>query len=194
MKSSYVLSTATSRAAGGPPVATYPLGDCVDDYIYTAGAGDLDAHNGRYCYTPEYPGGTYAYFVTINDSLKPVYPFVIGPTYYGVVGSTGSHITPVGSDTTFNPIKLGVQAAHKTIKYIIAPNPVSEYAYIYMDASSMNNIKGTLCDMNGKVVRTIDDMQPTIAYALNMTDLPAGIYVLNFTSGDEKVTEKIVKK
>jgi len=194
MKSSYILSTATSRAAGGPPVSTYPMGDCIDDYIYTAGSGDLDVHNGRTCVTPEYPGGTYAYFVTIDDSLKPAYPFVLGPTYYGVVGSTSTHITPAGPDTTYTPASLAVnQQAGKTIKYVIAPNPVQDFAYIYMDAGNVNNVTATLYDMNGRALRAIYDLQPSIAYAMDMTDIAAGMYILKFVSGDAVVTEKIVK-
>jgi len=193
MKSSYVLSTASSRPAGGPPVGTYPMGDCIDDYTYTAGAGDLDVHNGRFCYTPEYPGGTYAYFVTIDASLNPVYPFVLGPTYYGVVGSTNTHITPVGPDTTFHTSSLGV-ATTGLIKYVIAPNPVADHAYIYMDAANVNNVKAALYDMKGRKVRELPDLQPTIAYALEMSDLPRGMYILNFEAGEVRATEKIVKQ
>ena len=44
---------------------------------------DLDTSNGRYCVTPEYPGGTYAYFMTVDDFNGAVYPYIIGNTYYG---------------------------------------------------------------------------------------------------------------
>ena len=47
MRSSYVLTTDTTRL-NGPTVSAWPLGDCCEDYIYTSGAGDLDAHNGRF--------------------------------------------------------------------------------------------------------------------------------------------------
>jgi hypothetical protein len=43
----------------------------------------LDEHNGRFCVTPEYPQGTYCYFLTIDSSSNPVYPFLIGPTLFG---------------------------------------------------------------------------------------------------------------
>ena len=191
MKSSYVLSTDTTRASG-PSVSAYPLGDCCEDYVYTAGAGDLDIHNGRFCYTPDYPSGTYAYFVTIDDSLKPAYPFVIGKTYYGIVASTSTHITPTGSDTTYTGVTN--ISNMKTIKYQIAPNPVEDFAYIYMDANNMNNVKGNLYDATGRLVKTIENMQPTIAYSLNMSDLPSGTYLLSFEGNGERVTEKIVKK
>ena len=33
------------------------------------GEGDLDEHNGRYCVTPDFPNGVYAYFATISDGF-----------------------------------------------------------------------------------------------------------------------------
>ena len=52
-----------------------------DDYVFK-NTGDLDSHNGRYCRTPEYPKGTYAYFVGITSiSLLPEFPYFIGDTY-----------------------------------------------------------------------------------------------------------------
>jgi hypothetical protein len=60
MRSSYRLKSGT-RPSG--PGGTYN-GWFNQDYEYVAGSGDLDAANGRYCVTPEYPKGTYAYFLT----------------------------------------------------------------------------------------------------------------------------------
>ena len=70
-----------------PNRPSYPSGFFVEDYEYT-GNGDLDEFNGRFCITPEYPNGIYAYFCTINDSVdtngsfqnykKPLFPYVIG--------------------------------------------------------------------------------------------------------------------
>lgn len=109
MASSYVLTTATTRLYG-PPMSSYAAGTFVEDYVYTAGAGDLDAHNGRFCVTPEYPSGTYAYFVTINSSFTPQYPFVIGPTFYGTPQmsdmGTGGHNTIPGTATLYNPYTI----------------------------------------------------------------------------------------
>ena len=197
MASSYVLSTATSRLNGPPVNATYPEGNMNEDYVYTAGAGDLDEHNGRYCVTPDYPSGTYAYFVTINASLAPVYPYVLGPTYYGIPGNTHPHVTPVGPDTTYttDTSTTVAQVRNTTIKYQVVPNPIIDHAYIYMDATSTNNIKGSLYDATGRLVKTVDYlMQPSIAYALDMSDLPAGTYILSFEGGGKTVTQKLVKE
>jgi len=87
MKSGYELKTSFLNR---PPISLYPLGFFIEDYIYT-GAGDLDEHNGRFCVTPDYPNGTYAYFATINtinDSVgpfknfrRPQFPYLIGDSY-----------------------------------------------------------------------------------------------------------------
>lgn len=57
-------------------------GAFVEDYIFTRTKGTLDEHNGRFCVTPEYPNGTYAYFLTFKDEQLtiPQFPYVIGPT------------------------------------------------------------------------------------------------------------------
>jgi hypothetical protein len=83
MVSGYTLNSADSRVGtSAENITQYPLGIFIQDYSFTA-SGDLDQHNGRYCVTPDYPSGTYAYFITLNDLLKPVYPYIIGSTYYG---------------------------------------------------------------------------------------------------------------
>jgi hypothetical protein len=69
----------------GPVVsARYPLGYFVEDFEYVNTMGDLDQFNGRFTVTPQYPGGIYAYFVTVDASKTPEYPFIVGPQYYGV--------------------------------------------------------------------------------------------------------------
>lgn len=71
----YTLSGSPLR----PP--SFSLGFFVEDYVYN-GLGDLDVHNGRFCITPEYPNGTYAYFIGLNNSTKlPEFPYFIGNTY-----------------------------------------------------------------------------------------------------------------
>ena len=51
-------------------------GSFVQDYEYSVGhnGSTLDEHNGRFCVTPDFPNGTYAYFVTAT------YPYIIGPS------------------------------------------------------------------------------------------------------------------
>ena len=76
-----------------PSLTEFPLGFFVEDYVYLKTSDDtvLDENNGRFCVTPEFPNGTYAYFATINslaDSSgvfakykRPTFPYLIGQNY-----------------------------------------------------------------------------------------------------------------
>ncbi|HEU4717279.1 MAG TPA: T9SS type A sorting domain-containing protein, partial [Bacteroidia bacterium] len=141
---------------------------------------------------------TYAYFVTIDASLNPVYPFVIGPTYYGTVqsgntGPTGGHVTITESTTVYTGATGINDAAAHTIGATIVPNPVQDYAFVYMDATSANNVTGRLYNSTGQLISTTENMQPSIAYSLDMTACPPGVYIFVMESGDRKFTQKIVK-
>ncbi len=131
----------------GPSVSgTYPLGYYVEDFEYVPGLGDLDEYNGRSCVTPEYPGGTYAYFSTIDSAGNSEYPYLIGPDYYGVVisgntGPGGGHVTVSEPVTSFRgvvaydsndstredsstTIRVSAQvSASLTVSYAILSNP-----------------------------------------------------------------------
>ncbi|MCH2102170.1 MAG: YHYH protein [Planctomycetes bacterium] len=123
MESSYTLRNITrrrvlpdgtrlSQSDYGPDVsAQYPLGCYVQDFKLVAGSGDLDEHNGRFGITPEYPQGTYAYFMTVDENLEPAYPYLIGPRYYGVVdtvntGPGGGRANPPGTATDYDPFSI----------------------------------------------------------------------------------------
>jgi hypothetical protein len=85
MNSGYVLNNSRTN---GPSIVTHPLGIFDKDYTWVpnlnSGKTFLDQNNGRYCVTPEYPNGTYAYFVTIDSGGEPEYPYIIGKNYYGI--------------------------------------------------------------------------------------------------------------
>jgi hypothetical protein len=95
MESSYRLRSITQRTSlpdgtllpanlYGPNVnGTYPLGYFAEDFEYVEGLGDLDEYNGRFAVTPEYPGGVYAYYTTIDAFGDAAYPYLLGPQYYG---------------------------------------------------------------------------------------------------------------
>lgn len=77
MTSSYALMT--QEAYG----RTYSFGQLsngtfVQDWEYDSDSGTLDYYNGRHTKTPEYPNGTYAYFVTQDENNIPVFPYIFG--------------------------------------------------------------------------------------------------------------------
>ncbi len=105
-------ATAQNRSATltagqyGPAVnATYALGHYLEDFDYLGHLGktqgtdfDLDLYNGRFCVTPEFPGGTYAYFVSIEADGTPKFPYNIGRWFYG--NPTGAAVTSITETVT----------------------------------------------------------------------------------------------
>jgi hypothetical protein len=93
----------------GPPVsAQYPLGVYIEDYEYVGGLGDLDQYNGRMTVTSEFPGGTYAYYATLDAGSAAAYPYFIGPRYFGVVATDNfgpGQVTIPGDAQTIAPQK-----------------------------------------------------------------------------------------
>ncbi len=97
MMSGYELKTYTNnmRGNGGPPVnSTYVDGYFEEDYQYVAnqtlpsGEYELDQYNGAFVYTPQFPNGTYAYFATTDaTNTNAMYPYMVGPDYYGTPSS-----------------------------------------------------------------------------------------------------------
>ena len=63
LTSSYRLKEGTRPNGELGPGGRYD-GAFVQDYAYVEGSGDLDECNGRICVTPEFPEGTYAYFLS----------------------------------------------------------------------------------------------------------------------------------
>lgn len=93
-----------------PSTTAYPLGSFVEDYVYV-GDGHLDRRNGRYCITPDFPGGTYAYFMTVDGSFNPEFPYILGDQFYGEVVAEGSSVpqNPVFEQPASAGAQIGTQ-------------------------------------------------------------------------------------
>jgi hypothetical protein len=95
-------------AMSGPAVSTtFPLGRYLEDNAYlgdlvnpNTGSNyvlgvdfDLNEWNTRWCYTPEFPNGTWAYFVCVTSNGAPAFPYNIGRTFFGnLVGGAVANI------------------------------------------------------------------------------------------------------
>lgn len=195
MRTSYVVSTATTRANGPNVNATYPAGCYIEDYIYSAGSGDLDARNGRFCITPEYPAGTYAYFVTLNAALDPEFPYTFFGTYYGVVqpGNTGpgsGHNTITESVTTYNP--SGINDIDNEIEFSVYPNPAKDFVALFISPSAINNNTATLVNSLGQKIFEQELIQPAITYFFDISKAEAGIYFLIVRNKNLSTSRRVV--
>ena len=94
----YIFGYQTSGLGLRTVQSGYILGDLVQDYIYDSSVGTLDEFNGKFAVTPDYPNGTYAYFMTEDSGGNPVYPYVIGRKFYGTPLFEGNSVPEVLSD------------------------------------------------------------------------------------------------
>ena len=123
-----------TAAQYGPPVnATYLLGHYIEDFDYrgdlspaqTQGVDfDLNEQNVRFCVTPEFPAGTWAYFTTINADNSPAYPYTTGRQYFGTPTGGGTNATTMNADTPLTQHFLGGANTPLTIgtPNVAAPN------------------------------------------------------------------------
>ena len=200
MKSSFQLRNITTRTTlytgatvtAGPAVnVTYPLGYFKEDYEFVSHPNDasyLDIHNGRFCVTPEYPNGTYCYFATVDANHNSAYPYVVGPTFYGV--KTASKVTTITEATTtlstilFNPDKLNM---------IVFPNPASDFFAVQVPMA-LQDMKVELVDTLGKVIQTQTLYQGSTMCYFDVQTLYEGVYFVRIANDNISNSTKIIIK
>jgi hypothetical protein len=99
----------TYQTTGPNGTTTYTLGRYCGDYDFLGDLGqtqgstfDLDTYNGRSCVTPEFPGGTYAYFVSIDAAGNTAFPHMLGKQYYGTPNAGNATSVPGNAVQLFN--------------------------------------------------------------------------------------------
>ncbi|WP_264522407.1 YHYH protein [Flavobacterium sp. N1994] len=194
MKSSYQLRTNTTRT-NGPAInavvgtQTFFNGYFREDYEYVAHPSDptyLDAHNGRFCVTPEYPAGIYCYFATVDANHKSTYPYVVGPTFYGNI--TVSTVTSVPSGTT----TLATNAVQNSdFKVVIAPNPASDFIAIQTPMAE-NDMDVYLVNELGQIVKSSKILQGSTLSIIETDTVYNGIYFVKVTDGKNVKTVKVI--
>ena len=171
MKSGYSLRSITTRttlpygvaltpAQYGPDVSTtYPIGYYCEDYEWLASnGGDLDEYNGRFCVTPEYPAGTYAYFVTVDATGAAVFPYYIGIDYYGApdqanFGLTSALTMPTGlSDCLLPETDAITNVLANGSGFSVYPNPSTGHISITTATDKYTDV--VICNEVGAVVYT----------------------------------------
>jgi len=194
--------TVLNSSQYGPAISsTYPLGCFYEDYELASTGVDLDKHNGRFAVTPEYPAGTYAYYLTVDAAGNPEYPYLIGPTYYGVVtagnsGPGGGHITitepvnqyiPTGIYNTSQPVNFTL--------YQNYPNPFNPETNIKFDLMKNEFVTLRVFDINGREVRTLVNEKMsagTYSVKFNAVNMPSGVYYYSLKTETNTVTNKML--
>ena len=186
----------------GPAVSSqYPLGCFTEDYEQATSNFDLDSHNGRFCVTPEYPDGTYAYFITIDQQRNPEYPYIIGSTYYGevVAGNAppGGHVTITEPVTQYIPL-TGIENNNEPADFSLYqnyPNPFNPETNIKFNISESGLTILKIYDMTGKQVASLMNeklIQGSYVVKFNAGNLASGVYYYELTSENFKQLKKMI--
>ena len=202
IKSGYQLRNITVRntsptgqtVTNGPNVSTtYPLGYFREDYEFIAGATPdvLDIHNGRFCVTPEYPNGTYAYFATVDANWNSAYPYVVGPTFYGI--KTGAKVTSITEPVTlYNPSISGLSNDIINENSItVYPNPTSEFIAIQLPGMIKTPVMLELLDAQGKLLSSSTILPGSTISWIDIRTVYAGNYWIRINSDGKQTVKSI---
>jgi hypothetical protein len=179
-----------------PSTETYPIGFFVEDYIFT-GNGDLDEHNGRFCITPEYPNGIYAYFCTISDSradltspfvnyFPPTFPYVIGLTYKNKVIQSANKFEELGSKILRNTTPYNLLSERSDYNFILNPSRIKDESLeiIKTKSSIVDEIRVLNPGLDYKVNDIINFSDNTIAKVDNISGVAITSINVSSTSLD----------
>lgn len=183
-----ILPDGSTSSPAGPAInATFPLGTYWEDYEYVQGLGHLDEYNGRFCYTPDFPNGTYAYFITMDGAGEPQFPYLTGLEYYGVISNPGEIGGPAGNITIPGSAVCGalVSVEQEELTYEIYPNPAN-------DILNVKGINGTNYQIHDQTGRLVDS--GIISNQIDISSLSNGTYILSLERNGATSFEHIVKQ
>ena len=205
IESGYELRSMTARTthadgstvSSGPAInTTFPLGYFREDYGWISHPNNdeyLDEHNGRFCVTPEYPNGTYAYFCTVDSDWNSTYPYVVGPTFYGIY--TQGKVANITETTTVYTSSIGFsEAEFGDLNLSIFPNPASDLIAIQIQELVKDDLRVSLLDLSGRVVKKATiNKGSTIAY-FDVQTVYEGTYIVQIQNGSShnSIRQKIV--
>ena len=189
MKSGYSVEQKGNR----PPTSIYPLGFFVEDYTYNKVTDDniLDENNGRFCITPDYPQGVYAYFTTVGTTAEtsgifknykaPVFPYVVGENFKAIPDTFNWQLNNNQDD--YNLEENGWRRNTKPLNLM---DDDSQYPYLYIP----NHLKQT-----GKVQGTSPGEISSVGILTGGTEYRVGDKLVfdNVGTSGYNVTAKVSK-
>lgn len=203
IKSGYQLRNITTRTVwadgtdvpDGPIVSTtYPLGYFREDYEFINHPGQedyLDLHNGRFCVTPEYPNGSYCYFATVDLEWNSAYPYLIGPTYYGIVN--GGEVSSISENTTIYDPSSGVSEIPNNEIHVF-PNPSEDIIILQALGILKTDMEFSLLDIQGKLISSKNIKAGSTIAFFDVSTLYAGTYFVKYQDFSGTSTIPIIVK
>ncbi len=178
LNTGYILR---SNREDGPSINAYALGSFIEDYEFVPTINTektrLDQNNGRFCVTPDYPNGVYAYFLTIDSSNIPQFPYFLGENFYSIPVESNYNGTLSQKDIPSNCRRIGaldtngvgttatVDSISKgnisSVSVINSPENFKVNSQVVLDESDAEGSGGSLfvSSITGKQVNSIESTQ-----------------------------------
>ncbi len=193
IKSGYQLKNITTRTNGPDVSTTYFLGYFREDYEFVDHSTEdyLDEHNGRFCITPEYPNGIYAYFATVDEDWNSAYPYVVGPTFYGIYENRSVNSINE-TTTTYTGTTSIAEAAFEALDLTIFPNPATDLIAVQINGLAEQDFKIDLFDQTGRIIsNNVLNQGSTISY-IDTQKFYNGNYMMRISNGEHSILKKII--
>jgi len=174
LKSGYHIKSQVDLLKNRPPINIFPEGFFVEDYEYRNTDVDsvLDEYNGRFCITPEFPNGVYAYFSTFssdpsssfNGYKLPEFPYIIGNKFKSQPNEFNYKRSSNQDDIDLNDTKwirnttpYNLKGKYNSYQYVSLPNSLNQTIDIkYSSPGAIENIGiitgGILYKVNDKIL------------------------------------------
>jgi hypothetical protein len=97
---------------------------------------------------------------------------------------------------TMMVICTSVEKNSESGHFTISPNPIKDYAVLNLDLQSNGFVEVCVCNTNGFCLKNwqFQNQQPgQKEFALDLKDLPVGVYFCRVQIGNERITKKIIK-
>ena len=176
------LSGCTSVVANDGSMALGWDGSGQGAWIWTEESGKMELNNyARNILNADYDENFY--IASVYD-MSPNGRYVTG---YGMYGQT-----PLAYLLDLKPVNVGIdKICEEQVKAAVYPNPVSDFLHVdvpYNGESVETSL--TLCDMQGHTIfsSNAEDANNVIS----VSHIPAGIYILNVTAGNQHKAFKVV--
>jgi hypothetical protein len=196
-----ITGAAYGSSGGTPGAYTWTVGDAVtrvlaDNTWYNIGIA-YDTTTGEFALKVKNPDGS----TRIDFSLSPANrvlpaPFVVNQVRFL---SVAPNTNTVSASLTYDNFKITATptvsllgtAGFLASKFSVYPNPSNNVVNISNDVNGILN-GVTITDINGRTVKSVQFNNVATAQ-VNISDLSAGMYMMNIASDQGNVTKKIIK-
>lgn len=114
-------------------------------------------------------------------NMDPVYNFKVAKA------ATGAVLHFAKAETT-----LGRQDFETDYQVSFFPNPTQAILHVNLGSLNVDHYNLLITDINGKTALKNDFINPKLVESLNIEGLSKGMYLITLSSGEKKITKKIV--